>query len=481
MLAKLCSKKTLFWGMAFFLLCIVGAITAYTTSFSVLIVLGLVFAGWVCIKTLNDPTFGIVLIAFLLPFERIGSFELGGITVRPSQLVGLLVLVSWILLRLTRKQKTDVKNPTIPFLALFLGISLISLISAVNLGRGLTVFLFEFFVIILSIIIPTLITDKKALKRVITALLISCALVSFFGMYQFLGDMAGVPSELTGLREHYTKAVFGFPRVQSTALEPLYFGNYLLLPIALLIAFFVRRKDLVSKKMRGVLSSPIFVIVVLTIACINVLLTVSRGAYIGLAVVLLLSFIVFFRYFISPKKIIPIVVVALIAGFALVQFIGINERDGLETFVEHTTNVSSGAGIEERFTTYYDALDMANRHPLIGVGVGNFGPSIAQNPYQTPDDGWLIVNNIYLEIMAERGIFALGVFACLIILLIVRSIKALKEEGDLFTKTVLLGFLIAFIAILVQYLTFSILYIMHVWFVIGMLVALQNMLLADKK
>jgi len=36
--------------------------------------------------------------------------------------------------------------------------------------------------------------------------------------------------------------------------------------------------------------------------------------------------------------------------------------------------------------------------------------------------------------------------------------------------------LAAFVGILVQYQTFSILYIMHIWFVIGMLISVQNLI-----
>jgi hypothetical protein len=59
----------------------------------------------------------------------------------------------------------------------------------------------------------------------------------------------------------------------------------------------------------------------------------------------------------------------------------------------------------------------------------------------------------------------------------VRSVKALIRVRDPFMQAVLSGVFVGFIGILVQYNTFSILYIVHIWFTVGLLIALQNMVL----
>ncbi|PIP17655.1 MAG: hypothetical protein COX43_03140, partial [Parcubacteria group bacterium CG23_combo_of_CG06-09_8_20_14_all_35_9] len=52
---------------------------------------------------------------------------------------------------------------------------------------------------------------------------------------------------------------------------------------------------------------------------------------------------------------------------------------------------------------------------------------------------------------------------------------------DLFLKTIMIALTIAFIGILIQYQTFSILYIMHIWFLIGFMIAVQNMAIIDSQ
>ena len=101
---------------------------------------------------------------------------------------------------------------------------------------------------------------------------------------------------------------------------------------------------------------------------------------------------------------------------------------------------------------------------------------MASHPFYMPQDGWKIVNNEFIEILAENGILGLFFFCLFILFLIVRSIKAIIITKDEYLRAILVGLLGAFIGVLVQYQTFSTLYIMHVWFLIGLMIAVQNMI-----
>src|SRR5690606_6265065 len=62
-------------------------------------------------------------------------------------------------------------------------------------------------------------------------------LTAVFGLYQFVGNSYfNLSSTYTGLAEAYEKGTFAFARVQSVGLEPLYYANFLLLPIFILLA-----------------------------------------------------------------------------------------------------------------------------------------------------------------------------------------------------------------------------------------------------
>ena len=420
----------------------------------------------------KSPIFGIFLVAFLLPFERIGSYDIAGITVRASQIFALIALVAWILIFLAKKKNFDAKNPILIPISFFVAISSLSIIKAVNFQRAILVFLFSAFVIAIALMIPNLVKRKEHLDKIIKIILISCFVVSCFGIYQFLGDVAGLSPSLTGLREHYTSEVFGFPRVQSTCLEPLYFANYLLIPISLCLALLSGKKEGSRFSIR-----PLYLVLILGLASVNLILTLSRGGYLGFVTVIFLSLIVFFRSFFTWRKVLIFILIILVAFISVYYFLKLaGRKEALETFLRQATNITQGPAVVERTSAYEEAWKLFKEHPWLGIGVGNFGPVYAEHSQIIPEEiGWPIVNNEFLEILAEVGIFEFLSFLAFIVVLIVYSIRAIKLTKDSYLKTILIGLLIAFCGILVQYQTFSTLYILHIWFLIGLMIAVSNL------
>ena len=449
---------------------ITALLVVYLLKLAPLITLIIIIVVAFALVILKKPVFGIFLVAFLLPFERIGSYDFAGITVRPSQVFALLTLVVWILIFLTEKKNFNARNPLLVPISFFVGISALSIIKAVNFQRAVLVFLFNAFVIAIALMIPNLVKKKEHLDKIVKIILFSCFLVSLFGLYQFLGDVAGLPPNITGLREHYTSIVFGFPRVQSTCLEPLYFANYLLIPLSLSLALLSRRKKELKIK-------PSWLIIVLFLASVNLVLTLSRGGYLGFVTVVFLSLIVFFRSFLTWKKVLIFMLIVLLALTSVYYFLKLAGREkAIRTFLTQATNVAQGPAVKERTSTYKEAWKLFKENPWLGIGVGNFGPAYAKHSQIIPEKiGWPIVNNEFLEILAETGVFGFLSFLILLIILIVYSIQSIKSVKNNYLKAVSKGLLIAFCGILIQYQTFSTLYILHIWFLIGLIIAASNL------
>ena len=68
---------------------------------------------------------------------------------------------------------------------------------------------------------------KKAVLLAVRGLLWGALVAAVFGLYQFFGDMVGLPISATLLKFGYDKTTFGFARIQAFSQEPLYFSNYL--------------------------------------------------------------------------------------------------------------------------------------------------------------------------------------------------------------------------------------------------------------
>lgn len=423
----------------------------------------------------------LIAVAALLPFERLGGFDVAGFNIRPSQLA---LAAAWLFfiravfspLRKSVGEGFAWRRPAFLALAGFFAAAGLSLVNAENLDRSLVVLGFTLFTASLAVLMPNVL-HAEDLPRVRKAVLISAALVGVFGLWQFVGDMLGAPTWMTGLRSTYTRAILGFTRVQSTAAEPLYFANYLLLPIALAGSWLLRNPG--GRTSRGLIA-------LLGVLTLCVFLTSSRGGWLGLGVTALALLWLERRRLKDWKPLVG----ALAAGIAAValgvlllgRFFSPTLTSVPETFFRHVTTLTDGAAFDDRARTISDAIDAWKRHPWIGVGYGGFGPSVSAFPHIPPDAGWPIVNNGTLELLAETGVIGLVAFIIFLVTLLLESgrrrrhlrsnplvAEQVSPKAD--TEAIRVACIAALLGMLAQYQTFSTLYIMHVWFTIGLLLA----------
>lgn len=418
----------------------------------------------------RSPLFGLGLVVFLLPFERLGAYESAFGTIRPSQAVAALLLVAWGI-RFLLSRRRALPNPLLLPLAVFIAVNILGLTVAQNLAYGIAILSVTVFTVACGMMIPQIVRSERQLRTLMRVVLAAAVLTSLFGLFQFLGDLKGLPESITGLRTLYTKAVLGFPRIQSTALEPLYFANYLLIPTCLLYALFLRRRNIVPTW-----AAFLF----LALFATNLALTVSRGGYLaaiaGIGAITLLSLRQFLRLRVLLSILLGVALVAILVPRILQ--LGDVARINVETFTRHVGDIFFGASFTERTETIEQARALFWSSPWIGIGPGNFGPAVATHPMVKPPEGWRIVNNETMELLTETGIFGLLAIIAAVVILFLRSAKIILHATQPSVATAAhLGFLGAFIGIIVQYQTFSVLYIMHVWVLIGLLLAAQNLLL----
>lgn len=465
-------QRSFRWLCAIVALLVVGIALSYSV---VLLPFKLVVATIavivVTIVSIVNPAAGLLLLAFFLPFERIGSVDVGGITIRISQVLAIISIGAW-LGRGLLLQKFKLRNyPIFLPITAFLVVNVLALSNAPYVQRSLLVLGFTLFTIMVSVALPNVIRHRIQVEQVTYILLASAAIVSIFGIYQFVGDLAGLPTSLTGLRAQYTKDILGFPRIQSTALEPLYFANYLLIPLCLASALWLSR----SSKLKA-----FSLLVLIGMAGLNLVLTVSRGGYIAFIVSCFIIVAAYFRQVLTWRNLITTAVIGTVVTLLALRFLNVGEQ--LTSFMDHVTNLFGGASYDERVETFVTAETIWTNHPWIGIGPGSFGPFASYHPRIVPGEGYAIVNNEYIELLAETGVFGLLCFLGIMIILLTRSIKAWRcSASDPLLRAILVGLTAALCGILVQYNTFSVLYITHIWFTIGLLIAVQNIILHGDK
>lgn len=408
------------------------------------------------------------LLVFLLPFERIPSLDVFGVTLRISQFIALaLVFVS--IQPIIQFYKDRPRLPKLLLPAFFVSYG-VSMLMAQDLKRAVTVFAFTVFVaLVASAIAATLSVDN--LERIEKYLLVATAIVIAFGYYQYLGDVFGLNPDYTGLRSIYTKEIFGFPRIQSTALEPLYYGSFLLIPYCLLLA-----KRLIQPK-----SVTVFQTILLVLIVSQILLTVSRGsiysgivATIVLSVYLLLSKKTKLKTFIKSFALLAVgIILGIIMTWVPTFFVNNPKDDGgtkTEKLIDQASNFNSQ---DDRKRNRTIAIDAFKENPIFGVGPGGFSDYAVMKFPKYASAAPVIVNNEPLELLAEAGIIGFTLF--IVFAAWTYFIVAARYVANKFKSTASYwapAILVYLIALAIQYQTFSTLYVMHVWVVIGLLMGL---------
>lgn len=420
----------------------------------------------------QKPEFGLALVGFFLPFERIPSLDIGGMNLKINHVLILVILISYILTSLIKGKLKIPRDPIKIFVLIFLVALTLSLPVAINRARALQVFAFMILMVLTYLTVTLVAQDKKSIIWAVKGILWGAVVVAALGLFQFFGDMIGLPASITLLKQGYDKSTFGFARVQALSAEPLYFANYIFIPLLIGVALWIQGQ--VEKVF------PKWAIVVLSIALlVNFILAISRGAYIAGGVVLILFLLIQAKVIFQLKNTLAFILITAVVLTGSYLALLKSEPRAIDEFIAHleVQDRSVGESVVSRLNASTQALKIFQDHPFFGAGLGNFGPIVQNDPSEKPGSGWFIVNDEYLELLAENGAVGLITFIVLCLAIFFRAAVAYFRSQDKLLKVLVLGLSLAFIGILVQYATFSTLYIFHIWFLIGLLAAVCNVIL----
>lgn len=397
---------------------------------------------------------------FVLPFEHLPTIEVANFTVKISYILGVAIIFT-VLLNYKKnilEHRLDLGDWSL--VALFVCAAL-SLNRSQDFRRGLLTFLMWGFVFFLYFILFEYLKNQDRREKVEKYLLLSTFFICIFGLYQFIAGSLDVPVQYTGLRLRYAKEVLGFPRVQSVALEPLYFANFLLVPFFLTIKKYLFEKSKVNVY---------FWLLILILS--NIILTVSRGAYLSL-VISMATFLIYFM--VTQQKYRQKIWLIMAAGaisvvVSLLLFVSLNGLDQFKAFGQHVVvnDSTNRVSVEGRQEGYLSAIDKFKTSPLFGMGITNSGvlsePMIDHGEVLTYGS----LNNIYLEILSELGLVGFLFFMFFLVYLIWILFKRLSSlRGHRKISIILLS--LGLFAIFIQYNFFSTLYIIYIWVFLALL------------
>ncbi len=367
------------------------------------------------------PVRGLYLLALAIPFGTLRSVTLGPARVGGTEAWLGLIVVAWLAQRAARGRFGDLRVPLRWPLALFLGLALFSTLWADSLSASLKELVKWGEVATLYFFVASE-TKRKDVLGIVLAFVLAGTLAAGQGIFQSL-TRHGPPGFLFPLAGHI------FLRAYSTFEQPNPFAGYLGLTVPLAYGLLLgvwswsraqgREVSLVAHVGR---QSALAIVVGAAMAVMGLamLLTLSRGAWLGLAAALgIMSMLV------SRRTAAIVALGALLTSAALL----LNSFHVLPpSLVERATNFLPYVGawdiarveitpqsfaLVERLAHWRAAWLMFAAHPWSGVGFGNY--AVAYPAVALPDwtDPLGHAHNYYLNVLAELGLGGLLAYLAL--------------------------------------------------------------------
>lgn len=312
------------------------------------------------------PVIGLYLIVFSIPI----------ISIRNVLVLCIITLFS-VFIKLICKEdfklkKVPLKYSMILFIVPFIFAAFTSFTISASIEK-LIVYIVSFILLFLSI---NLIDSKQKLYYLILALIISSVIVSLYGLYQYKIGISVQESWVDRELNPDLKT-----RVYSTLENPNILAEYLIMTIPLTIALLWNSKNKLNK---------LWFLIIGFVQLLCILLTFSRGGWIGIAFSM-----VIFAIFIDRRLILFYLAGALVLVAVSPEII--------------MTRIATIGNVEDsstafRFPLWMASFDIIKDYWLTGVGLGPIAFKAIYPNYMRMGITAVHAHNIYLQLFIETGI-----------------------------------------------------------------------------
>ena len=317
---------------------------------------------------------------------------LGGLSISATTLALAGLYLSWLIRAFARRNHATRASVNVnwPLIAYF-AITLFS----VFVAQDVTLSLFELWLLLEACLVYFYIAGNVRTREdvvfVLSVFLAACLLES---VVMIILRFTGMPSTIWGLPTHIhidSVPKEGFTRIGGTVGGTNTAAAYLSISLTCAASILFTNLGVLHKWLATA---------VLGLGSIALILTFSRGAWLALALsLLLMCFAVWRRRGMSLQA--PIAVLLLLA----LLYVPFHSVIGARLFGDDQGSA------ESRIPLMNLAFRIAEDHPLLGVGANNF--TVAMGPYLTSEfrEGFLYaVHNKFLLVLTETGIGGLAAF-----------------------------------------------------------------------
>lgn len=388
---------------------------------------------------LAEPVFGLALTLFAAPFGPLENITLS-LPIESGQALLLITMASWVARVILERRIQLTRGRLFWPLMLFISVGMLSFFVSRSFELWAKECVKWIEVLIIYLIALTEVKRSPRSRNIlVAAVLLSALFQACLGIYQF--GLRGVgPREFAILGGQYYRAYGTFE-------QPNPYGGYMGLtwPFAAGVAiFFFQRVVQLLRAHRErvtVLRASfafLFSTTVSLLAFIALILSWSRGAWLGAGAAAIVMLFALIRRPFLTLAILALVIVTVLS-FNLIELLPPSLLSRLTDFtkefssldVRGVTVAADNFSLIERLAHWQAAQNMLLNNPYLGVGFGNYGAAYEQYRMLNWTNALGHAHNYYLNIFAETGVIGLLAYVALWGAVFVHTVRLLKRDKSL--------------------------------------------------
>lgn len=374
----------------------------------------------------------------------------------PTMMVLVLVIASFmsLLLKASIDESFQFKHYRInAWIFAFMIVIAISSLISISMAESIKIALLMIAFTMFYFVVINVITTRKQLKVILYIMLVMATLTALYGIRQY---MVGDVYAQAWLDEDMFEDIK--MRVYSTLENPNVYGEYLLLVIPFIAALFWTEKGWKKK---------VFVLMALGITGMALILTFSRGCWLGIIFGLTILALIIDKRFILVGILLLLLLPFILPATIMERFMSIGNMNDTST--------------SYRVYIWLGTLSMLRDYWLSGVGMGitsfnTIYPLYSYHNIKAPHS-----HNLYLQLIVEYGMVGFIVMLGVIYQYFKMSIISMKQKKDI----VLGGLMSGMIGFLLQSMTDHTWYnyrvVLIFWVIVALTITASKINLKEKE
>lgn len=373
----------------------------------------------------------------------------------PTMMVLVLVLASMMSLLLMASITPDFKFKHYKINTWIFGFAIVIAISAlisISMAESIKIAMLMIAFVLFYFVVINVITTKKQLKMILYVMAIMASFTAFYGIYQYIfGDVYSQAWIDEDMFEDIRM------RVYSTLENPNVYGEYLLFIIPIIAALFWAEKGWKKKT---------FLLLLLGVTTLALVLTFSRGCWLGILFAIAILAIIIDRRFIFLGIIALLMLPFVLPDTIINRFMSIGDMNDSST--------------SYRVYIWMGTLAMLKDYWISGVGMGitsfnTIYPLYSYNNISAPHS-----HNLYLQVIVEYGIIGFITMVGVMYNYFKLALISLKNKKNIVLGGLMSGMLGFLLQSMTDHTWYNYRVVLIFWVIIGLTITASKINMKEK-